>query len=62
MFESAVCVKNCPHDTTIDCKHNSLFAKGGTCGNYLDLKSATSYTAPYVSSDLFGHCIPVSAC
>lgn len=34
---SAVCVKICPVSSTVECKHNSLFAKpGGTCTNYLD--------------------------
>jgi hypothetical protein len=62
MFLSAVCVKYCPVDATIPCKNNSLFSKKGTCGNYLHLKSASSYTAPYVSYDIFGMCIPKTAC
>jgi hypothetical protein len=61
MFESALCVKYCPIDSTIDCKKNSLFAKKGTCANYLDDKK-TSYTKWYISYELFKHCIPQKAC
>jgi hypothetical protein len=38
IFESAVCVEFCPSSTIPPCHNNSLFAKGGTCINYLDLK------------------------
>jgi hypothetical protein len=61
MFLSAVCVKYCPTKGIVECKHNSLFKKDGTCSNYLDAKKST-YTAPYISTPLFGYCIPHAAC
>jgi len=62
IFSSALCVKFCPVDANIACKHNKLFAKTGTCSNYSALKGATEYTAPYVTENILGYCIPKAEC
>jgi hypothetical protein len=43
IFPSALCVKYCPVDDKVLCKHNTLFKKGGTCENYLALNGKSEY-------------------
>jgi len=44
IFASALCVKYCPVAEVVPCKTNTLFAKGGTCENYLNLKGKSEYS------------------